>query len=86
MVDVADSVTDVDAVLFDFSVTLFRLEEDRAVINRFGFNNRGAADAVERLRARNGRPGVIGVNISNNPPANYQTLIQNLGTLSSTCN
>jgi hypothetical protein len=30
--------------------------------------------------------GVIGVNISNNPPANYQTLIQNLGTLSSTCN
>jgi hypothetical protein len=30
--------------------------------------------------------GVIGVNISNNPPSNYQTLIQNLGTLNSTCN
>lgn len=28
MVTVADSVTDVDAVLFDFSGTLFRLEED----------------------------------------------------------
>jgi hypothetical protein len=29
--------------------------------------------------------GVIGVNIASNPPSNYQTLIQNLGTLSSTC-
>lgn len=28
MVPVADSVTDVDAVLFDFSGTLYRLEED----------------------------------------------------------
>jgi dihydroorotate dehydrogenase len=45
---------------------LFRLTEDRAVINRMGFNNRGAADAVERLRARNGRPGVVGVNIGAN--------------------
>jgi dihydroorotate dehydrogenase len=45
---------------------LFRLTEDRAVITRMGFNNRGAADAVERLRARNGRPGVVGVNIGAN--------------------
>jgi dihydroorotate dehydrogenase len=45
---------------------LFRLTEDRAVINRMGFNNRGAAEAVERLRARNGRPGVVGVNIGAN--------------------
>ena len=29
--------------------------------------------------------GVIGVNISNNPPSNYQTLIQNLGQLATTC-
>ena len=29
--------------------------------------------------------GVIGVNISSNPPSNYQTLIQGLGTLSTTC-
>ena len=29
--------------------------------------------------------GVIGVNISNNAPSNYQTLIQNLGTLATTC-
>jgi dihydroorotate dehydrogenase len=45
---------------------LFRLAEDRAVINRMGFNNRGAAEAVERLRARGGRGGVLGVNIGAN--------------------
>lgn len=45
---------------------LFRLEEDRAVINRMGFNNGGAAAAVERLRARNGRPGIVGINIGAN--------------------
>jgi len=44
---------------------LFRLVKDRAVINRMGFNNRGAADAAPRLRslaARTRRP-IIGVNI-----------------------
>lgn len=44
---------------------LFRLIGDRAVINRMGFNNGGAAAAVPRLsklRERNNRP-VIGVNI-----------------------
>ncbi|MBG6054059.1 dihydroorotate dehydrogenase [Salinibacterium sp. CAN_S4] len=44
---------------------LFRLIADRAVINRMGFNNHGAAAAarvIRRARARSGRP-VIGVNI-----------------------
>jgi dihydroorotate dehydrogenase len=44
---------------------LFRLVPDRAVINRMGFNNRGAADAAPRLRlerARRGHP-IIGANI-----------------------
>ncbi|MCB2076370.1 MAG: quinone-dependent dihydroorotate dehydrogenase [Novosphingobium sp.] len=45
---------------------LFRLEEDRAVINRMGFNNRGAAVAAELLRKRAGKPGVIGINIGAN--------------------
>src|SRR5690606_7861802 len=36
---------------------LFRLAEDRAVINRMGFNNRGAEAAVRRLATRAGRPG-----------------------------
>ncbi|MEJ1086806.1 quinone-dependent dihydroorotate dehydrogenase [Microbacterium sp. Mu-80] len=44
---------------------LFRLVEDRAVINRMGFNNAGADAAAGRLRAlRRRRPrAVIGVNI-----------------------
>ena len=45
---------------------LFRLEEDEAVINRMGFNNHGAAAAVERLAARKGRGGIVGVNIGAN--------------------
>ena len=45
---------------------LFRLVEDRAVINRMGFNNGGADVARERLAARAGRPGVIGINIGAN--------------------
>lgn len=45
---------------------LFRLVEDRAVINRMGFNNGGADAAKFRLRRRVGRPGIIGVNIGAN--------------------
>jgi len=47
---------------------LFRLAEDRAVINRMGFNNRGQADALARL-ARRQRRGVVGVNIGANKDA-----------------
>jgi dihydroorotate dehydrogenase len=45
---------------------LFRLPEDRAVINRLGFNNDGHERAFERLRARAARNGVVGVNIGAN--------------------
>lgn len=45
---------------------LFRLHEDRGVINRFGFNNSGHAAARERLLARGARGGVVGVNIGAN--------------------
>ncbi len=48
---------------------LFRLEEDRAVINRMGFNNHGAQAALTRLSARRGRPGVVGINIGANKDA-----------------
>ena len=44
---------------------LFRLEEDHAVINRMGFNNRGQADALERLKWQWGK-GIVGVNIGAN--------------------
>jgi dihydroorotate dehydrogenase len=45
---------------------LFRLTEDRAIINRLGFNNRGQADALERLAQRDRSRGVVGVNIGAN--------------------
>lgn len=45
---------------------IFRLEEDGAVINRLGFNNGGHAPALERLRARHAKGGVVGVNIGAN--------------------
>jgi dihydroorotate dehydrogenase len=44
---------------------LFRLVEDRAVINRMGFNNRSQLAAAERLRASH-LHGIIGVNIGAN--------------------
>lgn len=45
---------------------LFRLVEDRAVINRMGFNNRGQADALKRLERRDRARGILGVNIGAN--------------------
>jgi len=44
---------------------LFRLKQDRAVINRMGFNNHGQAAALERLGKRE-RRGIVGVNIGAN--------------------
>ena len=49
---------------------LFRLVEDRAVINRMGFNNDGADVVAERLKARRRDGGagasIVGVNIGAN--------------------
>ena len=45
---------------------LFRLAQDRAVINRMGFNNRGQRAAAERLQSYSQVDGVIGVNIGAN--------------------
>jgi dihydroorotate dehydrogenase len=44
---------------------LFRLVEDRAVINRMGFNNAGMAAAVKNLARRKGS-GIVGINIGAN--------------------
>ena len=52
---------------------LFRLIEDRAVINRMGFNNGGLAAALPRIRrARSARAfggGVLGINVGANKDA-----------------
>ena len=45
---------------------LFRLADDRAVINRMGFNNAGQKAMVERLRRLTRLHNVIGVNIGAN--------------------
>jgi dihydroorotate dehydrogenase len=42
---------------------MFRLPADRALVNRMGFNNEGAAAAAARLRSRGRGKVVVGVNI-----------------------
>ncbi|MEX1306328.1 MAG: quinone-dependent dihydroorotate dehydrogenase [Rhodovibrionaceae bacterium] len=57
---------------------IFRLAEDRGVINRLGFNNQGLVAAADRLRiwCETRRPGIVGVNLGKNrtqqdAPADY---------------
>ncbi|MDH3235260.1 MAG: quinone-dependent dihydroorotate dehydrogenase, partial [Alphaproteobacteria bacterium] len=48
---------------------VFRLTQDRAVINRYGFNSEGIKAVARRLRAyreRAGMPGIVGVNLGKN--------------------
>ena len=56
---------------------LFRLIEDAAVINRFGFNNEGFERALARLKRR--PPGVIGVNVGANKDASDRAADYALG-------
>ena len=70
---------------------LFRLVEDRAVINRMGFNNDGAEAVARRLHERTGTPGhspsgIIGVNIGANKDspdriADYATMTRIMAPL-----
>ena len=67
---------------------LFRLVEDRAVINRMGFNNHGAAAAVARLTQRQGRSGIVGINLGANKDsvdriADYATMARLMAPLAS---
>ena len=67
---------------------LFRLIEDRAVINRMGFNNCGSEAAAARLAARLGRPGIVGVNLGANKDApdriaDYATMARLMAPLAS---
>lgn len=45
---------------------MFRLAEDKAVINRLGFNNEGKDAAYTRLKDRDRSKGVVGINIGKN--------------------
>jgi dihydroorotate dehydrogenase len=48
---------------------LFRLAEDRAIINRMGFNNGGLAAGVARAAAAKRHDGVLGINVGANKDA-----------------
>lgn len=55
---------------------LFRLPEDKALINRLGFNNEGTARVVERLKQTN--PAcVLGVNIGKNKDVPNEEAVEN---------
>lgn len=65
---------------------LFRLAEDRAVINRMGFNSAGAEAVAARLaaRARGRGGGIVGVNLGKNrdatdAAADYAAGVRRLG-------
>jgi dihydroorotate dehydrogenase len=45
---------------------LFRLEPDEGIINRFGFNSDGVEAVAQRLAARAGAPGIVGINLGSN--------------------
>jgi dihydroorotate dehydrogenase len=60
---------------------LFRLDADRGVINRLGFNSEGADAALKRLAARATAGGVVGINVGANKEspdriADYVALIE----------
>ena len=62
---------------------VFRLVQDRAVINRMGFPGRGADYVASRLRHREGRQIIVGVNLGKNKDtplenaaSDYITLMQ----------
>lgn len=52
---------------------LFRLKEDRAVINRFGFNNRGLEYFEAKLRALPATRGLFGANVGANKDSDDRT-------------
>jgi dihydroorotate dehydrogenase len=55
---------------------MFRLPEDRALINRLGFNNQGTPRVVERLKKINPKC-VLGVNIGKNKDVPNEEAIEN---------
>lgn len=64
---------------------LFRLTEDKAIINRMGFNNGGIENFTKRLAKRQG--GIVGVNIGKNktsldPHYDYKALLREVYPLS----
>jgi dihydroorotate dehydrogenase len=67
---------------------IFRLEVDGGIINRLGFNNGGAPQALARLAARANEGGIVGVNIGANKDSedraeDYVRLIETFAAVAS---
>ncbi|MCW8917079.1 MAG: quinone-dependent dihydroorotate dehydrogenase [Magnetovibrio sp.] len=65
---------------------LFRLIDDKAIINRMGFNSEGHDASVRRLKQRNRAQGIVGVNLGKNKEtedaaADYEIGARNFGAL-----
>ena len=65
---------------------VFRLPEDKAIINRYGFNSCGIKVAINRLKNRKKGIGIVGVNLgankdSNDPASDYVIGISKLTNL-----
>jgi dihydroorotate dehydrogenase len=65
---------------------LFRLEADRAVINRMGFNSEGLDRVAARLAARHRGGGILGANLGRNrdsgdETADYEACVRRLAPL-----
>jgi dihydroorotate dehydrogenase len=61
---------------------LFRLPADKALINRMGFNNQGAAEVAKRLRAlraKGGKLPIIGVNIGKSKVTPLENAVTDYG-------
>jgi len=67
---------------------VFRLNADRGVINRLGFNSQGAEAVLRRLAARANAGGIVGINIGANKDAvdrvaDYVRLIERFAPVAS---
>lgn len=55
------------------SPRVFRLRQDAAVINRYGFNNDGLEKIGRRLKAQAAKPGIVGINLGANKDSEDRT-------------
>ena len=65
---------------------VFRLEEDQAAINRYGFNNDGLQVGLDRLKGRDRSAGIVGINVginkdSTDPVGDYAGAIRRAAPL-----
>lgn len=58
---------------------VFRLPEDKALINRYGFNSAGVGVVSDRVKARNPSEVPLGVNLGKNKESEFASLDYEIG-------